>query len=160
MFKRTILSFLLILAGLCASNLVFAESVREYHQRLCEAGNADSCKRATAMLEGERLADRIVELGDVYAMTVDRSILEEDNKPILNEAYLDMLDDYFKAEAENGIKRTVAGEMLNLCADHYHNYWRNRKLWWPTNDARQPDWSTIYYHVVDHYYGYCLRSAL
>ncbi len=139
---------------------VSAESLREYHQRKCNEGNTDSCERAAAMLEGEQHADRIVELGDMFAENVDRSVMEEENKPMLKEAYFDVLDDYFAAEADKGLKKAVTGDMLNLCAEHYHDHWRNRKMWWPTNDTGEPDWSTIYYYIVEHYYGYCLRSAL
>lgn len=158
--KQVFISFLLVLAGLSITNLVLAESLREYHQRKCDEGNIENCDRAAGMLEGEQHADRIVALGDVFAVEIDRSTMEEENKPILSKAYLDVLDDYFKAESENGIKRAVAREMINLCADHYHDHWRNRKMWWPTNDAGEPDWSTIYFYIIDHYYGYCLRSVL
>ncbi len=139
---------------------VAAESIREYHQRQCVKGNTVSCGKAAAMLEGERHAERIVELGDNFAKTVDRSALEEGNKPLLNEAYTVVLADYFKQESDNGIKRGVAIDILELCANHYHDHWRNRKMWWPTNDAGEPDWSTIYYYIVEHYYGYCLRQSL
>jgi hypothetical protein len=100
-----------------------------------------------------------VELGDNFAITVDRSALEEENKPKLQEAYLLVLDDYFKEESDKGIKRTVSNDTLELCAEHFHHHWRSRKMWWPTNDAGKPDWSTIYYYIVEHYYGYCLRSV-
>ncbi len=160
MINRQFQGFCLILISLSICSLVFADSLRQYHQRKCSAGNTDSCKRVAEMLVGERHAERIVELGDHYAVNVNRSVMEEDNKPILRKAYLDMLDDYFKAEAEHGVKWVVANEVLNLCAEHYHDHWRNRKMWWPTDDEGEPDWSTIYYYVVDHYYGYCLRSTL
>jgi hypothetical protein len=151
--------FFLILIGFLICLPVSAESVREFHQRKCEEGHSENCKRAAAMLEGEQHADRIVELGDNFAMKVVRSEREEDNKPILIEAYPDVLDDYFEQESENGIKRLVTHEMMELCAEHFHDYWRNRKMWWPTDDDGKPDWSTIYYYMVEHYYGYCLRSV-
>ena len=150
---------LFFIALLLLSSFVSAESLREYHQRQCDEGKAESCQRAIAMLEGEQHADRIVELGDNFAEKLDRSIMDEENKPRLKKAYIDVLDDYFTAESEKGVKRLVARDMLNLCAEHYHNHWRNRKMVWPTNEAGQPDWSTIYYYVVEHYYGYCLRSV-
>jgi hypothetical protein len=156
MFRQVYISILIVFA----TNLVFAESLREYHQRLCDEGNEESCKRAAAMLEGEQHADHIVELGDKFAVTVDRSNREEENKPLLKQAYLDVLDDYFNMESESGVKRLVGRDIINLCAEHYHNHWRNRKMIWPTNEAGQPDWSSIYFYVVEHYYGYCLRSAL
>lgn len=141
-------------------SLVSAESLREFQERQCKQGKQESCERAADMLEGEQHADHIVLLGDKFATNVDRAKREADKKPILAEAYIDVLDDYFKAEAENGVKLAVAADVINLCAEHYHDYWINRKMWWPTNDAGQPDWSTIYYYIVEHYYGYCLRSAL
>jgi len=148
------ISFLLI------SSLASAESLREYQERKCKEGNPDSCERAGDMLEGEKHAERIVKLGDHYAADLNRSELEEDNKTVLRDAYLDVLDDYFKAESGNGIKQAVSAAVINLCADHYHDHWRNRKMWWSTDDEGKPDWSTIYYYIVDHYYGYCLRSVL
>lgn len=151
--------FLLILMSFLISLPTSAESLREYHQRKCDEGNTESCKRAEAMLEGEQHAERIVELGDNFAAKVNRSTLEEENKPRLQQAYLLVLEDYFKEESEKGIKRAVRNDMLELCAEHFHHYWRNRKMWWPTDDAGKPDWSTIYYYIVEHYYGYCLRSV-
>jgi hypothetical protein len=142
------------------SSLALAESLREFHERQCKQGKQDSCERAVDMLEGEQHAERIVELGDAFASKVDRSVMEADKKPILKDAYIVVLNDYFAAEAENGIKPAVAVDVINLCAEHYHDYWVNRKMWWPTNDTGKPDWSTIYYYIVEHYYGYCLRSAL
>ena len=138
----------------------FAESVREFHQRQCAKGIEKSCKRAEALLEGERHADRIVELGDLFAQQVIRTEYEEDNKPILKKSYLPIMDDYFSNESDNGIKKFVSDEMLLMCAEHFHDHWRNRKLWWPTDEDVKPDWSTIYYYTVEHYYGFCLRDVL
>ena len=152
--------FCLFLLGMLIVSVVSAESVREFHERKCKEGNQDSCSRAADMLEGEQHANRIVELGDQFASKVDRSKREEDRKPLLKEAYVDVLADYFKAEADNGIEQAVADEVINLCAEHYNDHWRNRKMWWPTLEGGQPDWSTIYYYIVEHYYGYCLRSLL
>jgi hypothetical protein len=148
----------LVLTGILVSLSLPAESLREYHQRQCDKGITESCQRAEAMLEGERHADRIVELGDKFAENVDRSVLEEENKPVLKEAYPLVLSDYFDKEAAKGIKSAVSKDALNLCAEHFHHHWRDRKLWWPTNDEGKPDWSTIYYYIVEHYYGYCLRQ--
>ena len=141
------------------SATVTAESLREFHQRKCEEGDQQSCQRAADMLEGERHARRIVELGDQYASQVNKAEFEEDKKPLLSNAYPVVLKHYFTAEAEHGIKQAVADEMLMLCAQHYHNHWRNRKMWWPTDEEGRPDWSTIYYYIVEHYYGYCIRQA-
>lgn len=160
MFRKAFLPIFAILLGFSVTHLVLAESLREFHQRQCESGKPKSCERAAAMLEGEVHADRIVELGDKFAMEVDRSIMEEDNKPILKIAYIDVIADYFREESGDGIKQVIFGENLSLCAEHYHHYWRNQKMIWPINDEGMPDWSTIYYYIVEHYYGYCLRSVL
>ena len=152
-------AFLILIFSLISS-VAIAESVREYHQRKCADGVEKSCKRAEALLEGERHADRIVELGDKFAELIVRAEYEEDNKPILRKSYLPILNDYFKHEAENGIRPIVSEEIMAMCADHFHDHWRNRKLWWPTDEEVKPDWSTIYFYTVEHYYGFCLRDVL
>ena len=151
--------FLIITAWSLMCSLVQADSLREYHQRKCGDGKQESCQKAEAMLQGEYLAERIVELGDHFATTVNRLQREEDNKPILKNAYIDVLDDYFKSSTRNGKGKIIGNEIITLCAEHYHDYWRNRKMWWPTDEAGKPDWSTIYYYIVDHYYGYCLALS-
>lgn len=152
--------FTIVFIALSFAVSVSAESLREFHERQCKAGKTDSCGRAADMLEGERHAERIVKLGDEFASHVDRATREENNSPLLRDAYLDVLADYFKNEAEAGIKQAVSNDTINICAEHYNDHWRNRKMWWPTNDAGEPDWSTIYFYIVEHYYGFCLRSAL
>ena len=151
--------FIIITAWSLMCLLVQADSLREYHQRKCGDGKQESCQKAEAMLQGEYLAERIVELGDHFATTVNRLQREEDNKPILKNAYIDVLDDYFKSSTRNGKGKIINNEIITLCAEHYHDYWRNRKMWWPTDEAGKPDWSTIYYYIVDHYYGYCLALS-
>ena len=136
--------------------LVQADSLREYHQRQCNKGIQKSCQKAEAMLQGEYLADRIVKLGDIFATTVNRLQREEDNKPMLKKAYVDVLNDYFNSGTKEGKELVITNEVITLCGEHFHDYWRNRKMWWPTDEKGKPDWSTIYYYIVDHYYGYCL----
>ena len=80
--------FLIITAWSLMCSLVQADSLREYHQRKCGDGKQESCQKAEAMLQGEYLAERIVELGDHFATTVNRLQREEDNKPILKNAYI------------------------------------------------------------------------
>ena len=162
MHKSNVLQrkIIILLSSIFICSNVSAESLREFHQRQCKQGKQESCERAADMLKGEQHAERIVMLGDRFAAALDRLTVEEDNKPMLGDAYLLVLDDYFKREANNGIKKGMTDYMLALCADHYHDYWRNRKMWWPSDDAGRPDWSTIYYYIVDHYYGYCLRQSL
>ena len=151
---------LLIFFSVFISAIASAESVREFHERKCAEGNVDSCQRAADMREGEAQGERIAVLGDLFAKDIDRSVMEEDNKPLLRKAYTIVLKDYFDAEASKGIKQAVTNEALTVCAEHFNHHWRDRKMWWPTDDAGKPDWSAIYFYIIDHYYGYCLRSVL
>jgi len=148
--------FVLALVWFLVYTPVKADSLREYHQRMCNDGKQESCQKAEAMLQGEYLAERIEKLGDQFASTVDRLKREENNKPILRNAYIDILNDYFKSSVKKGQEQTSHNETLTLCAEHFHDYWLNRKMWWPTDEDGKPDWATIYYYIVDHYYGYCL----
>lgn len=158
MSKSLFRQYIVLILSVAFCHPVAAESLREYHQRKCDAGYSDSCKRAEAMMAGEQHADRIDQLGDEFAKDVDRSVLEENNKPKLQEAYLIVINHYFEAESEKGMQREIRDDMIELCAEHFHQHWRDRKLWWPTDDEGKPDWSTTYYYIVEHYYGYCLRT--
>ena len=156
MTVRILQSSLFMVVWLLICSTVQADSLREYHERKCNEGEVKSCQTAEAMLQGERLGNRIDELGDRFATTVDRLKREENNKPILKKAYIDVLDNYFKSSVKKGGEQISNNENFTLCAEHFHDYWRNRKMWWPTDEAGKPDWSVIYYYIVDHYYGYCL----
>ena len=157
MFKPAhLFSFVLLLVSLSAN----AESILEMHQRLCAEGKQTSCKRVTVMQEADETAKRIEMLGENFAASIDREALESNNKPELATAYPMVMDDYFTAEKSNGIKPVIPEDFLEMCALHYHEYWVDKKLIWPTNDSGQPDWAAIYYYIVDHYYGYCLHSVL
>ncbi len=139
---------------------VMAESILEFHQRQCKAGQQSSCERAQVMQEADEQAKRIEALGEAFARRVDRDKYETDNKPELELAYPEVMQDFFAAEKKSGVKQTIGEQGLMMCAGHFHDHWRNRKLVWPTDSEQRPDWSAIYYYIVDHYYGYCMRSYL
>ena len=147
----------LFLAG---SPLLMAESILEYHQRQCNAGKESSCERARIMQKADAQAKRIEQLGKAFAARIDRDNYESNNKPNLELAYPEVMHDFFEAEEKEGVKQALNDQMLQMCAGHFHDYWVNRKLVWPTDEEQRPDWSAIYYYVVDHYYGYCMRSYL
>ncbi len=156
-YATTLLFVFLIISTM--TRFAMAESILEYHQRQCAAGKESSCKRAEIMEEADKYAKRTEELGDRFAASINRADYETENKPELEKAYLAVIEDFFTAESDKGITQAVSDEILSLCAYHYHDYWLNQKLIWPTNEAGNPDWSTIYYFIIDHYYGYCLRSV-
>ena len=114
MTKSTLLKLLIISVAFFNNPAFSAESLREYHERQCQAGKSKSCKQAADMLKAERHALRINELGDHYATQVDRAIMEEENKPLLKQAYTEVLTDYFEAEKANGIKQAVTDDVLSL----------------------------------------------
>lgn len=149
-----------LLCSIFFSSFASAESILEMHQRLCAEGKETSCKRVTVMQEADEIAKRIEALGEKFAAIIDRETLESNNKPKLATAYPMVMQDYFIAEEKNGIKPVVPEAYLELCASHYHEYWVDKKLIWPTNDLGQPDWAAIYYFIVDHYYGYCFHSIM
>ena len=93
-----------------------------------------------------------------YGENANRDALEKDGRPLLNLAYIEVMEDFIEAEHEAGDTELNYDEAaVSYCADHFHNYWVNRKLWWPTDVNGDPSWTDIYYYIVDHYYGICLR---
>lgn len=140
-------------------NVVYSESITEFHKRQCDAGKQSSCERYAALSEGEEHAAWIDSLGEKFSPTLKTGAMDEDDKPNLKKAYAMVLDDYFNAElVENNNQRKINSALLEFCSSHYHNYWRNKKMIWPVDENEEPDWPAIYFFIVEHYYGYCLRS--
>ena len=124
----------------------------------CNAGDAGACERLEKAQAGAGKLARLDTLAQRYGARADRGELEEDGLPRLNVAYNQVMRDFIDAEHAAGNKElNYDEETVNYCADHFHNYWRNRKLWWPTDENGAPSWTDIYYYIVDHYHGICLR---
>ena len=141
------------------TNVSQAETIREFHERMCAAGKQASCEKSAALKQGEDHAGWIDQLGDEFSPELAKNAMEEDGKPDLKKAYELVLADYFQAELrEHNKERKINDGLLEFCSSHYHNYWRNKKMIWPVNEQQEPDWPAIYFFIVEHYYGYCLRS--
>ncbi len=82
----------------------------------------------------------------------------DEKTPNLEGAYPGVMQDHLESEIAAGEDLTLDVVRLSGCANHYHNHWVNKKLWWPTDDEYKPDWASIYVFIVDHYYGFCLKS--
>ncbi len=133
-------------------------SALDLWERECNAGDAGACERLENAQAGAGKLERLDSLAQRYGARADRGELEEDGMPRLDLAYLQVMRDFIEAEHAAGIKElNYDEETVNYCADHFHNYWRNRKLWWPTDENGAPSWTDIYYYIVDHYHGICLR---
>ena len=133
-------------------------SVLDLWEKRCNEGNARACERLENARGGVEKLQRLDRLAARYGARADREELEGDNMPRLNLAYMQVMRDFIDAEHAAGNRElSYDEEAINYCADHFHNYWRNRKLWWPTDADGAPSWTDIYYYIVDHYHGVCLR---
>ncbi len=150
-----------ILTGLLPA--VLAEprhfSMLDFWQQKCDAGDTRACVR----LQGSRAdVDKLARLdqrAEEYGRRIDQdAMLGSDGKPKLAAAYRQVIREFIVAEHALGNDELSYDEMtVAYCADHYHHYWTNQKLWWPTDENGKPDWIGIYFYVIDHYYGVCLR---
>lgn len=133
-------------------------SALDLWERECKEGDAAACERFESAQAGAGKLARLDNLAQRFGARADRNELEQDGRPLLNTAYQQVMADFISAEQAAGYTElTYDEESVSYCADHFHNYWINRKLWWPTDENGDPSWSDIYYYVVDHYHGVCLR---
>ena len=133
-------------------------SMEDYYRRECEAGNQHACEKVAELTESlvyqKRLEQRSVEF---WKEVNTQELMLDEKRPNLQDAYPLVMRDFIKMEAAAGSTENLDEDRLPQCAMHYHNYWINRKLWYPSNDDGSPDWPSIYHYIVDHYYGFCLR---
>ncbi len=133
-------------------------SMLDLWEKKCADGDVEACRRFENAQAGVKKLERLDELALRYGDSVNRDELEQDGKPLLNVAYKQVMEDFIEAEHNLGNKELNYDDAaVSYCADHFHNYWVNKKLWWPTDDNGDPSWTDIYYYIVDHYYGICLR---
>ena len=133
-------------------------SALELWERECNGGDQEACERFANAQAGVGKLERLDGLAQRYGARADRAELEDAGRPRLNVAYKQVMQDFIGAEHAAGeMELNYDEETVNYCADQFHNYWINRKLWWPTDANGDPSWTDIYYYIVDHYHGICLR---
>jgi len=133
-------------------------TMEEFFRHECEKGDQIACEKMDSLGKGLVIQKRLKVRSETFWQDIDTSLLIQDKKPNLQEAYPLVMQDFIRSENEAGVNEQLDKSRLPQCARHYHNYWVNKKLWWPTNEDRTPDWPAIYMYIVDHYYGYCLRK--
>ena len=134
-------------------------TLEDFLRKECAAGKQESCARADQLSSDLIVEDRLNKRSVEYWKNVNTQGLMLDKKrPDLAAAYPMVMRDYFAMEAKAGNKQTLLEDRLPQCARHYHNFWINKKMWWPANDDGSPDWPSIYIFIVDHYYGFCVKQ--
>ena len=147
-----------LLLALIVLNEPHQFSALELWKRECNEGDMEACERYDQAQAGAGKLERLDDLAQRYGAGVNREQLEKEGKPLLNLAYKQVMADFMEAEhAAGNTELNYDEEAVSYCADHFHNYWLNRKLWWPTDVNGDPSWTDIYYYIVDHYHGICLR---
>ena len=134
-------------------------TMEEFFRHECDKGDQVACEKLDNLSKDLVIQKRLKDRSENFWRDIDTTLLMQDKKPDLQDAYPLVMQDFIHTENEAGVKETLATEKLSQCARHYHNYWINKKLWWPTNDDGTPNWPSIYIYIVDHYYGYCLKKG-
>ena len=136
-----------------------AVSIEEFLENECNKGVQKDCEKLAdlrlQLVKQKRLQERAVLYGQ--RINGDGPMLDE-KTPNLEGAYRGVMQDHMEGEIAAGETLTLDEVRLPGCAKHYHDHWVNKKLWWPADDDRKPDWASIYVFIVDHYYGFCLKS--
>ena len=136
-----------------------AVSMEEFLEKECQDGVEKDCEKLTdlrvQLVKQKRLHERAV----LYGQRINgNGPMLDEKTPNLEEAYPGVMQDHLESEIAAGETLTLDEVRIPGCANHYHNHWVNKKLWWPTDDEYKPDWVSIYVFIVDHYYGFCLKS--
>jgi len=136
-----------------------AVSIEEFLENECEKGVEKDCEKLAdlrvQLVKQKRLQERAV----LYGQRINgNGPMLDEKTPDLEGAYPVVMQDHLQSEIAAGEDLTLDEVRLPGCANHYHNHWVNKKLWWPTDDEYKPDWASIYVFIVDHYYGFCLKS--
>ena len=134
-------------------------SIADFLETKCREGDQRACERFEILKAGLVKQQRLANYARAFAANLDtQGLMLDEKKPNLAAVYPLVMHNFSKMESEAGEAVMLSEDKLTGCAEHYHNHWLNRKLWWPALDSGQPDWESIYTFVVDHYYGFCLKT--
>ncbi|MBI1732589.1 MAG: hypothetical protein HYR49_07440 [Gammaproteobacteria bacterium] len=149
---------IILLPALAAAGAPAREvSLLDFWRDKCAQGDTEACARIRSAQPGVDRIARLDAYAEQFAAGADRAGWQDGRRPRLDRSYIPALTLYFQGEQAVDAPLTALDEQaLGMCARHYHHYWVDRKLWWPTDENRQPDWRAIYYFIVDHYLGVCL----
>lgn len=125
----------------------------------CDKGNQQACDELVQIAKQKKQIEFLDSRVESFSQTLEnKQLMLDDKRPNLEAAYPLVMTDYFVGLHHTGKLESIVSESrLAECAGHYHNFWINKKLWWP-NDAGKPDWESIYVFIVDHYFGFCLKT--
>ena len=152
-------NYLVLTLFLVAAEQPPSLSVGDILEKECQQGNQKSCERFEILEDDLVKQGRLEKYAEAFSEKVNNNeLMLDEKKPDLAAAYPLVMHDYFKQETTAGVHEILNENRLPRCAEHYHNHWINKKLWWPTTENRKPDWGSIYKFIVDHYYGFCLRQ--
>ena len=155
-----------MIAGILLSGLLMVAVAEPTHVTLedlltfkCENGNTKACEEVKQIQKQKELTkvldDRVAVFSEILE---NQNLMLDEKRPNLEAAYPLVMSDYFQGLHHAGkLESLVSEAKLAECAGHYHNHWINKKLWWPSNEGK-PDWESIYVFIVDHYYGFCLKT--
>lgn len=136
-----------------------AVSLEEFLEKECQDGVEKDCEKLADLKAQLVKQKRLQESAVLYGQRINgNGPMLDEKTPNLERAYPVVMQDHLESEVAAGEDLTLDEVRLSRCANHYHNHWVNKKLWWPTDDDLKPDWATIYVFIVDHYYGFCLKS--
>ena len=153
--KSLLVSGLLIVAA----NQPHEHTLEDLLKFKCDKGNQQACQQLQEIDAGKEEAERLQQRVTVFSKVLaERNLMLDEKRPDLRAAYPLVMGDYINALHESGSDEVlVSTARLQQCATHYHEFWINKKLWWPNDDGK-PDWEDIYVFIVDHYYGFCVKQ--
>ena len=153
-FSTFFLSTTLLVA---AANAPHTFTIMDFWQGKCNKGDKAACvKLEESKLVGQKL-DKLNSLADEFRDSINAMEFLLSKKPDLGKAYPLVIKSYLHSFSDP--EQSAPEEFtIEYCARHFHNYWLNKRYWWPTDIEDKPDWGTIYIYIVDHYHGICLNQ--
>lgn len=126
----------------------------------CADGEMPICDQISQMKQPAQPTSALDARAIAFAKRASDLAIEQEQIPDLGKAYPLIVRDYFSSEKISTENRNqwFRESSLETCAAHYHQRWRMENNWWPVNEREDPDWRMIYPHVLDHYFGFCVKQ--
>ncbi|GEM_PF-7132157 len=156
-------NYLLFLLFITCTCTVYADEPGDVSSLIsaCADGQMEICDQISRVKHPQAPISPLDAMALAFSKRVPTlDLVDENHRPELDKAYPLIVEDYFSSERISTAEREkwFLKERLVSCSQHYHARWRMEKNWWPVDNEGNPDWRSIYPHVLDHYFGYCVRQ--
>jgi hypothetical protein len=139
-----------------------AEDFLDRLMERCSNGDTQACNEINKLSEKyKEQLKRLNEQADAFRVEAPLLGIENNKIPDIKKAYPMILKRYMSSDTVEPIhrRRGLNPEIVKICSKHLHDLYFIHGKEIPLLESGHPDWGSLYFVVIDHYFRYCSKKV-